>query len=56
MSLGYKLKKVCDLTHLRGKISAVIAEIGLGNEAQEDVKYLAECLEIVNSGDTGFEF
>ena len=52
---GHKLKMVGDLTHLRGRISAVIAVIGLKRKAL-DVKYLAECLEIVNSGDTGLEF
>ena len=52
---GYKLKMVGDLAHLRGRINAVISEIGLRRKAQEDVKYLAECLEILNSGDTGLE-
>ena len=47
---------VGDLAHLRGRISAVIAEIGVRRKAQEGVKYLAECLEIVNSEGTGMEF
>ena len=46
---------VSDLTHLRGRISAVVA-VGLKRKAQRDVEYLAECLEIVNSEDTGLEF
>ena len=53
---GYKLKMVGDLAHLRGRISAVIADIGLKRKTQRDVEYLAECLEIMNSGATGLEF
>ena len=52
---GYKLKMVGDLAHLRGRISAVIADIGLKRRAQRDIEYLAECLGIVNR-DTGLEF
>ena len=46
---------VGDLAHWRGKISPVIVEFGLRRKAQEYVKYLDECLEIVNSGYTGLE-
>ena len=52
---GYKLKMIADLSHLRGRVSAVIADIGLKRRAQRDVEYLAKCLGIVNS-DTGLEF
>ena len=52
---GYKLKMVADLSHLRGRMSAVIADIGLKRRAQRDVEYLAECFGIVN-GDTDLEF
>ena len=45
---GYKLNMVADLSHLRGRVSAVIADIGLKGRAQQDVEYLAECLGIVN--------
>ena len=38
---GYKLKMVGDLAHLRGRISAVITDIGLKGRAQRDVEYLA---------------
>ena len=53
---GYKLKMFSDLAHLHGRISAVIVDIGLKRRAQRDIEYLAECLEIVNSKDTGLEF
>ena len=42
--------------HLRGRISAVIADIGLRRKAQIYVENLADCLGIVNSEDTGLEF
>ena len=51
---GYKLKMIDDLSHLRGRVSAVIPDNGLKRRARRDVEYLAECLGIVNS-DTGLE-
>ena len=47
---------VGDLAHLHGRISTVIADIGMKRKAHRDVEYVDECLEIVNSEDTGLEF
>ena len=35
---GYKLKMIADLSHLRGRVSAEIADIGLKRRAQRDVE------------------
>ena len=45
----YKLNMVADLSHLRRRVNAVIADIRFKRRTQQGDEYLAECLGIVNS-------